>query len=77
MPRVNTYIRTQSRNTLGYRLWKLRRDKNWTLEYVSLKADVAIGTISDLEHNNHKPNITTLMKLAKALGVSLNDLTGA
>ncbi len=66
-----------TRNTLGQRLRQRRLVRQWTLEFLAGKAGLAVGTISDLERNKHKPNVTTLMKLAKALGVSLNDLTGA
>lgn len=48
-----------------------------TLMELHDKAEVGIGTISDVESGKRQPNTTTLLKLARALGVSLKTLTGA
>jgi len=48
-----------------------------TLKTLHEQAHVGIGTISDIENGIRQPNTTTLIKLARALRVSLNTLTGA
>lgn len=64
-------------DTLGTRLRKLRHWRKMTLMDLHDKAEVGIGTASDIENGLRQPNTTTLLKLAKALGVSLKTLTGA
>lgn len=62
---------------LGSRLRSLRQWRKMTLMDLHDKAEVGIGTISDVENGLRQPNTTTLLKLARALGVSLKTLTGA
>lgn len=62
---------------LGSRLRSLRHWREMTLMALHDKAEVGIGTISDVESGKRQPNTTTLLKLARALGVSLKTLTGA
>ena len=62
---------------LGERLRKLRQWRELTLVNLHSKAEVGVGTISDIENGLRQPNTTTLLKLARALGVSLKTLTGA
>ncbi len=65
------------RATLGTRLRGIRHYRGLTLTQLKDEADVAVGTLSDIENNHRTPNTTTLLKLSKALQVSLNQLTGA
>ncbi len=65
-----------SSTPLGTRLRSLRQWRNMTLMDLHDKAEVGIGTISDVESGKRQPNTTTLLKLARALGVSLKILTG-
>lgn len=64
-------------DTLGTRLRKCRQSKKLTITQLKDKANVAVGTISDVENGIRTPNTNTLLKLSKALGVSLKQLTGA
>lgn len=43
----------------------------WTQKEVSLKAGVTREHISRIENNKAMPNISTLRKLSKAMGVSI------
>lgn len=61
---------------LGSRLRSLRQWRKMTLMDLHDKAEVGIGTVSDIENGLRQPNTTTLLKLARALGVSLKTLTG-
>jgi DNA-binding Xre family transcriptional regulator len=49
--------------------------KNITQSKLSRIADVPLNTIQVLYHNPyHDPKLSTLYRLAKALGVTVNDL---
>lgn len=54
---------------------KLRQQKGMSQDRLSKKADLALNTIVKIE-TGEKPNptIETLEKIAKALGVSIEDL---
>ncbi|MBA7483669.1 hypothetical protein ES707_19186 [subsurface metagenome] len=58
-------------------LKKLREKKGWTREKLAREADVSYHTIIKIERGTIKnPRLDTLVKLAKALGVSLDKLVG-
>jgi transcriptional regulator with XRE-family HTH domain len=66
-----------SSTPIGVRLRSIRQWRELTIVQLHAKAEVGVGTISDVESGIRQPNTTTLIKLAKALRVSLNTLTGA
>jgi len=54
---------------------KLRNKKNWSQERLAREADISYQTLIKIEQNRIKnPKLQTLIKLAKALGVSIDDL---
>ena len=56
-------------------LAKLRREKGLTQEGLARKADISFHTVVKLESGGIKnPKIDTVVKLAKALGVSIDKL---
>jgi len=56
-------------------LAKLRREKGLTQEGLARKADISFHTVVMLESGGIKnPKIDTVVKLAKALGVSIDKL---
>ncbi|MCK4809863.1 MAG: helix-turn-helix transcriptional regulator [Candidatus Omnitrophica bacterium] len=58
-------------------LAKLRKEKGFTQEGLARKADISFHTLVKIEGGGIKnPRIETVMKLAKALGVSVDDLIG-
>ena len=58
-------------------LKKLREKKGLSQDRLAKLADVANNTIIKIEQGeNTNPTLATLKKIAKALGVSLDDLTG-
>lgn len=63
--------------SIGTRLKETRLWRGLTIIDLHKKAKVAVGTISDAENDIRKPNVSTLLKLAEALEVSLKTLTGA
>ncbi len=55
---------------------KLRKDKGLSQEKLARLADVANNTIIKIEAGkNQNPTLDTLKKIAKAIGVSIDDLT--
>jgi len=51
-----------------------RRARNWTQGQLADKIGVAQSRISEIERGTGNPEIGTLSKLAKALGVSISAL---
>ena len=53
----------------------LRKEKDLTQEGLARKADISFHTLVKLESGGIKnPKIETVVKLAKALGISLDEL---
>ena len=62
---------------LARNLKKLREKKGLSQDRLAKLADVANNTIIKIEQGeNINPTLATLKKMAKALGVSLDELTG-
>jgi len=58
-------------------LKKLRNKKEWSQERLSREAGISYNTLIKIERGGIKnPKLETLIKLAKALGVSLDKLVG-
>ncbi len=54
---------------------KLRNKKGWSQEKLAREAGISYQTLIKIEQSRIKnPKLQTLVKLAKALGVSLDDL---
>ena len=62
---------------LSINLKKLREKKKLSQDRLAKLADIANNTIIKIEQGeNTNPTLATLKKIAKALGVGLNELTG-
>ena len=59
--------------TLGDKLAKLRKERNYTQEELADRCELTKGYISQLENDLTSPSIATLCDLLNALGSSLND----
>ncbi|GAC1310323.1 MAG: hypothetical protein NVSMB24_27340 [Mucilaginibacter sp.] len=59
---------------LGDLVFKIRTEKGLSQEEVSYRCDVDRAKISKIENGTANCNITTLVELAKGLGVSLKEL---
>ena len=60
---------------IGKNLKKLRRKKGLSQDRLSKLADISYNTVIKLESGGiTNPTIETLQKIAKALGVSVDDL---
>lgn len=65
-----------SSSSLG-NIKKLRNKKGWSQERLAREADISYQTLIKIEQNRVKnPKLQTLIKLAKALSVSLDKLVG-
>lgn len=59
----------------GKRIWELRRERGWRAEDLAERSGVAYRTIAGLESGeNKRPQLATLEKLARALGVEVAEL---
>lgn len=64
-----------SNNKIAENLKKLRDKKGYSLEKVARLADLSLNTIVKIENGvNQNPTIETLTKIAKALGIGVDDL---
>lgn len=59
---------------LGERIKKIRKEKNISQEYISLQTGISMNTISCIELGKTSAKIDTINKIAKTLGIELNDL---
>ncbi len=60
--------------SLAKRLKQLRSEKGWTQRQLATKAKLSLGYIARLETGHYDPQLSTLRKLAKALGVAVGKL---
>jgi len=62
-------------NKIGVNIKKIRAEKGYSLEKIARLADLSLNTIVKIENGvNQNPTFETLQKIAKALGVSIEDL---
>lgn len=62
---------------LGPRLRRLREERGWSIENLATFSGVPGGTIKIIEEGRTKdPRITTVVRLAWALGRTLDDVVG-
>ncbi len=59
---------------LGQQLREIRRSHRLSLEQVARKADISIGSLSQIERGMTSPTVNMLNRIAAALDISLNDL---
>ena len=60
--------------TIGRRIAQLRREKGLTQEELSQKMEVSAQAVSKWENDQTCPDIASLPKLAKILGVTVDEL---
>jgi transcriptional regulator with XRE-family HTH domain len=65
-----------SEDEIGKSIKNIRKAKNITLAYLSEKADFSKGYLSKLENSKKGPPVSTLMRIAKALEVSVSEILG-
>lgn len=56
---------------------KLRKAKGWTQQQLAQKAGIVFSVLTKIEQGATKdPGLSTVMALAGALGIGLDELTG-
>jgi transcriptional regulator with XRE-family HTH domain len=63
-----------ARRQLGMKVQTLRDKRAMTQEVLAKKAGISRGYLARVETGRHEPTLTTLRKLAKALGVPVTAL---
>ncbi len=64
-------------DTVGPRLRSLRQERATTLADLSAETGISVSTLSRLESGSRKPTLELLMPLARAYGVTLDELVDA
>ena len=59
---------------VGEHIKRLREERGWSQPQLAVEAGVAVSAVSQIENGRRSPNVSTLDKLAGALGVSVADL---
>ena len=59
---------------LGMRIKYLRSIKKWSQEDLALEAGINKNYLSDLERGSRNPTVKVLDKIAKTLGITLEEL---
>ncbi|WP_455354277.1 helix-turn-helix domain-containing protein [Streptomyces sp. SYSU K217416] len=67
----------QALSAVGPRLRALRRQRETTLADLSATTGISVSTLSRLESGARRPNLELLLPLARAHGVTLDELVGA
>jgi transcriptional regulator with XRE-family HTH domain len=76
-PQVWLWTYADGVETLGDRLARIRRRQGYTQEGLAEASGVSVGTLRKLERNDRESaRLSTLHKLARALGVTTTDLLG-
>lgn len=67
-------IKPSTNVQLGKRIEYLRKQKNWSQEDLSLESNVNKNYICDLENGRRNPSLLILVRISKALKISLQML---
>lgn len=59
---------------LGLRIKFLRNERKWSQEDLALEANINKNYISDLENGRRNPSLDILERIARAFGISLEEL---
>ena len=73
LPQPNGHDRDFTANGRKIRAYRLRKMR-WRQEDLAKAAGVQIGTISRIETGFHTPQLATIVKIAQALGVEVDDI---
>lgn len=73
---MNNLRNQETLTNFGDRLKTLRVTKGLTLEQLAFEADVELSQVHRVEKGKINPTLTTLVALAKGLGITLSELVG-
>lgn len=60
--------------TLGYRVRRLRQERRWSQQELSMRAGISTPHISSIERSKRQPSLEYARRMADALGVPLTAL---
>ena len=60
--------------TIGEIVRRERQAKGLSMRALAKKADVALATIQNTEHDKHEPTSSTLRSIAEALDIKASDI---
>ncbi len=63
-------------SVIGKNIKKLRKSKKLTQAVLSERVDISRNYLSDIECGNKSPSFKTIIKIADALNVDINMITG-
>jgi transcriptional regulator with XRE-family HTH domain len=66
--------RPQHRRLLGEKIRGYRKQAGWTQEKLAEKSDLHHNFIGEVERGNMEISLTSMLKIARALGVRVRDL---
>jgi len=61
---------------IGANIRKIRKSKRLTLEELASKSGISKGYLSKVENSDKAPPVSTLINIAKSLGVAISDIFG-
>lgn len=64
-------------SALALTLRRLRRERCLSQEALAFRANVTVSTLSRVERGENSPTWTTLRSIARALGLSIEELASA
>lgn len=73
---MNNLRNQETLEYFGNKLKALRVSKGFTLEQLAFEADIELSQVHRVEKGKINPTLTTLMALAKGLGIPLSELVG-
>ena len=73
MVMYNAAVKTMEKTT-AERVRDIRKGRGLYQHEVAARAGLSVQTVRNVEAGRHEPELPTLRKIARALGVSLGDL---
>lgn len=70
----NDYKQEQFLDSLAERIAELRRSKGMTQERLAANAEIDRVALANIETGKRRPTVTTIYRLARAIGVKVDDL---
>jgi transcriptional regulator with XRE-family HTH domain len=74
MPPRKTGKKVPEAVAFGERIRALRLKKGWTQEHLAERAELNSVQVSHIERGANEPKLTTILRLAKALGIAPAEL---
>lgn len=74
MPNLSRHRQAPALVALGNALRQMRLERNISQEQLSLLADVDVSYVGRVERGDNNVAILTLLKLTKALGITLSEV---